>query len=236
MQEVFVECFRAAGTGRRLNRRTRADSGNSYGCDAERRTPSRARHVRRRLVADFDPDALPGDDESLSLAFDRAWARALLGEAARLQAQRAAAVSSAALQRVELLRLRFQAGMPPRDIARLWKVDAAEVYREYDTARDEFRDCLRAVTAWTGTPTTAFAYPNGQPGVDYTADTIALLRDSGVDVAFTTRAGFAGPREAAFEQPRFVMLAGVSASELAHRLAYSWRRIAASSPPVGSRT
>jgi len=90
--------------------------------------------------------------------------------------------------------------------------------------RDQIRDGMRAVTAWTGKPTTAFAYPNGQPGVDYTGDTIALLRDAGIDIAFTTQAGFAGRPEAALEQPRFMMLAGVSPAELAHRLAYSWRR------------
>lgn len=100
--------------------------------------------------------------------------------------------------------------------------------------RDQIRDCVRAVTAWTGKPTTAFAYPNGQPGVDYTADTVALLRDEGIDVAFTTRAGFAGRRGAALEQPRFMMLAGVSASELAHRFAYSWRRVAESNASPGA--
>jgi peptidoglycan/xylan/chitin deacetylase (PgdA/CDA1 family) len=99
--------------------------------------------------------------------------------------------------------------------------------------RDQIRDCVRAVTAWTGRPTTAFAYPNGQPGVDYTADTVALLREEGIEVAFTTRAGFAGRREAALEEPRFMMLAGVSSSELAHRLAYSWRRAAAPHAPSG---
>ena len=100
--------------------------------------------------------------------------------------------------------------------------------------RDQIRDCIRAVTAWTRTPTKAFAYPNGQPGVDYTADTVALLRDEGIEVAFTTRAGFAGRRERALEQPRFMMLAGVSASELAHRLAYSWRRVAESHASSGA--
>jgi peptidoglycan/xylan/chitin deacetylase (PgdA/CDA1 family) len=92
--------------------------------------------------------------------------------------------------------------------------------------RDEIETSLRALETWTGKPVTALAYPNGQPGVDYTDDTIALLRAAGVDVAFTTRAGFAGAAEAALEQPRFLMLAGISQSELAHRLAYSWRRVA----------
>jgi peptidoglycan/xylan/chitin deacetylase (PgdA/CDA1 family) len=92
--------------------------------------------------------------------------------------------------------------------------------------RDEIVTSLRVLETWTRKPVTAFAYPNGQPGIDYTDETIALLRDARVNLAFTTRAGFAGPGEAALEQPRFLMLAGVSQAELAHRLAYSWRRVA----------
>lgn len=98
--------------------------------------------------------------------------------------------------------------------------------------REQIGECVRALETWTGKSVTAFAYPNGQPRVDYTDDTMALLREAGIDIAFTTRAGFAGRGEAALEQPRFMMLAGVSQSELAHRLAYSWRRVAASHTPA----
>ena len=92
--------------------------------------------------------------------------------------------------------------------------------------REQIGECVRALEAWTGKPATAFAYPNGQPGVDYTADTMALLREGGIDIAFTTQSGFAGRGASPLEQPRFMMLAGVSEPELAHRLAYSWRRVA----------
>jgi peptidoglycan/xylan/chitin deacetylase (PgdA/CDA1 family) len=78
--------------------------------------------------------------------------------------------------------------------------------------------------AWTGTPVHAFAYPNGQPREDYTSETVELVRESGVDTAFTTRHGFALPDEPTLERSRFFMLAGVSAAELAHRLTRSWRR------------
>lgn len=76
---------------------------------------------------------------------------------------------------------------------------------------------------WIGRPVTAFAYPNGRPGQDYTADTVALVKGSGFETAFTTRTGFATSREEPLEYSRFLMLAGVSAAELAHRLCYSWR-------------
>jgi len=92
--------------------------------------------------------------------------------------------------------------------------------------RDEIVTSLRVLETWTGKPVTAFAYPNGQPAIDYTDETVALLREARVRLAFTTRAGYAGAGEAALEQPRFLMLTGISQSELAHRLAYSWRRVA----------
>jgi peptidoglycan/xylan/chitin deacetylase (PgdA/CDA1 family) len=77
---------------------------------------------------------------------------------------------------------------------------------------------------WIGRSVTAFAYPNGRPGQDYTDDTVALVKLNGFETAFTTRTGFATPHEEPLEYSRFLMLAGVSAAELAHRLCYSWRR------------
>jgi peptidoglycan/xylan/chitin deacetylase (PgdA/CDA1 family) len=77
---------------------------------------------------------------------------------------------------------------------------------------------------WTSRPVTAFAYPNGRPGEDYTAETVRLVKESGFEMAFTTRNGFATPGEDPLERSRFLILAGISAAELAHRLCYSWRR------------
>lgn len=77
---------------------------------------------------------------------------------------------------------------------------------------------------WTGRPVTAFAYPNGQPGQDYTPETVELVRQAGYDFGFTTRSGFATPGEPPLERSRFMMTAGIGAEELAHRLCYSWPR------------
>ena len=90
--------------------------------------------------------------------------------------------------------------------------------------RREILDNKHALEEWTGRPVRAFAYPNGRPGVDYTPATAGLLAELGFDMAFTTRHGWAGPAEPALERSRFLMLAGISSAELAHRLAYSWRR------------
>ncbi len=43
--------------------------------------------------------------------------------------------------------------------------------------RQEILENRAALEAWTGRSVRAFAYPNGRPGVDYTADTVAILRD-----------------------------------------------------------
>jgi peptidoglycan/xylan/chitin deacetylase (PgdA/CDA1 family) len=79
------------------------------------------------------------------------------------------------------------------------------------------------VEAWIGRSVTAFAYPNGRPGFDYTPESVQLVEEAGFDFAFTTRAGFAVRSDSPLECARFLMLAGISAAELAHRLAFSWR-------------
>jgi peptidoglycan/xylan/chitin deacetylase (PgdA/CDA1 family) len=93
-----------------------------------------------------------------------------------------------------------------------------------DTQRDEITQNLFALAEWTDRPIRAFAYPNGRPGKDYNADTMDTLRECGVDLAFTTGEQFATTTAPALELPRFLMMATISDAELAHRLAYSWKR------------
>jgi RNA polymerase sigma-70 factor (ECF subfamily) len=89
------------------------------------------------------------DDEArLSHAFDRAWAKALLREAGRMQEERARSAGTAACRRVELLRLRFHDGLKIRQIAARWQVDAAVLHHEYARARQEFAAALRDVVAF----------------------------------------------------------------------------------------
>jgi len=90
--------------------------------------------------------------------------------------------------------------------------------------REQIQRNKTVLEQWTGGAVTAFAYPNGRPEVDYTKDTVELVKESGFALAFTTRHGFAGTAEPALEHSRFLMLAGISAAELAHRLCHSWRR------------
>ena len=90
--------------------------------------------------------------------------------------------------------------------------------------RREIEQNLASIEEWTGVRVRAFAYPNGRPGVDYNADTLRILRELHVDMAFTTRPIFAGADEPALERSRFLLLDDTSAAELAHRLTYSWPR------------
>jgi RNA polymerase sigma-70 factor (ECF subfamily) len=146
VQEVFVECLRQGG-GLQTVRPDRPGGFRAflYGLVrnvALRFEQRRAHALARRAPGPFEADALPARDDTLSRTFDRAWARAVMREAAARQAERADALGPAARRRVELLRLRFHEGLPIRDVARLWGEDPAALHREYARARAEFKAAL----------------------------------------------------------------------------------------------
>lgn len=93
----------------------------------------------------------------------------------------------------------------------LARLSETEQYDEIATDRQALRE-------WTATEVRAFAYPNGRPGLDYDAETVAAVARAGYRVAFTTRHGFARAGEPPLERSRFLMLAGLGPAELAHRL------------------
>ena len=149
VQETFLDCFREGGV------LGRAESGRQGGfrafffgvlrhtaLHAETR---KAREMERRDGGSFHPERLESDDETLSRVLDRAWAKAVVREAVELQASRAKTAGPEAAKRADLLRLRFQEGLPVREIAKLWNDDAAKVHHEYATARKEFLSALREV-------------------------------------------------------------------------------------------
>ena len=90
--------------------------------------------------------------------------------------------------------------------------------------RDELANCQAALERWTGQRIDSVAYPFGAPGADYTEETVAIAAHLGLTAGFTTRGRFARRGDPALEQSRFVVLAAVSAAELAHRIAYAWPR------------
>jgi RNA polymerase sigma factor (sigma-70 family) len=145
VQEVFVECFRqggaleAAGAGRVPSFRAFL-----YGVirNVARRFESRPMRAAAPL-----PE-IAANEESQSRLFERTWAQALMAEAAQLQQRRASERGPEALRRVELLRLRFEEGLPIRAIAERWGVAAAELHHAYAKARQEFRADLLEVVAF----------------------------------------------------------------------------------------
>ena len=90
--------------------------------------------------------------------------------------------------------------------------------------REEIAESRDALATWTGRPVKAFAYPNGRPALDYSDETLTILRDLGFDIAFTMRPSFARPAEPPLEHSRLLILAEVTAAEMAHRLAFTWPR------------
>ena len=152
VQDVFIECLRDGG----LLDRARADRPGGfraflYGAVrkvALRAEARRARQLTREPGEVVDLQRLPGGEEALSRVYDRAWAKAVVREAAERQSALAAQRGEAALRRVELLRLRFQEEMPIREIAGRWGLDAASLHHEYARARQEFRSALREVVAF----------------------------------------------------------------------------------------
>ncbi len=90
--------------------------------------------------------------------------------------------------------------------------------------REELASCRTALESWTGRPINSVAYPFGSPGTDYSDETVAIADALGFTAGFTTRGDFARPSEPDLERSRFVVLAAVTAAELAHRMTYAWTR------------
>ena len=72
-----------------------------------------------------------------------------------------------------------------------------------DAARREIADSKRQLESIIAAPTTVFAYPNGRPVEDYTAESVALVRDLGFDAAVSTAWGAAHSASNLWELPRF---------------------------------
>jgi RNA polymerase sigma factor (sigma-70 family) len=165
-QDVFVECFRDGGVLEKADPK-RAGGFRAFLLGAVRNV-ARRHEARPRLDVRL-PANVPADDTAPAESFDRAWARTLLKEAARVQEDAARQAGSTAERRVALLRLRFHDGLAIRDIAERWGIDAEKLHHEYATARDEFRAALREVVA--------FHHPGAPSGeLDrHAAELLALL-------------------------------------------------------------
>ncbi len=147
IQEVFIACFREGGALERVQRDTeRGFRGFLFGVVRNVALHLERTQARRSARQDSPPDSrLPADDPGLSMAFDRGYARSIMREAASLMASRAQDGDAEARRRVALLELRFEEGLPIREIALRWEVEANLLHNEYAKAGREFRSALRHV-------------------------------------------------------------------------------------------
>jgi len=70
-------------------------------------------------------------------------------------------------------------------------------------AREEIAQGKAALEALIGAPLRLFAYPNGQPDMDYTDDHVALVKEAGFVAAVSTNWGVSDRRSDPFQLPRF---------------------------------
>jgi RNA polymerase sigma-70 factor (ECF subfamily) len=170
VQEVFVECFKRGGVLDRAER-GRGFRPFLYGVVrnvALRVETARGRRKEHQPAESGELERVPAGEESLACAFDRAWAKAVLRDAAGQMERQAQGAGAAAVRRVELLRLRFHEGLPIRAIAARWQADTAALHHEYARAREEFRAALQEVVA--------FYHPGTAAEVEREcADLLALL-------------------------------------------------------------
>lgn len=153
VQDVFVECFRDDGALAHADSDKGSFRGFLYGIvrHVALRVEGRARHAQQEGTR-MSPE-IAADEPTVAELFDREWAQALMREAADLMRQNAG--DDGARLRVELLRLRFGADLPVREIAARWSMELSAVHRAYARAREEFRHCLRQVVAFNAVRTEA---------------------------------------------------------------------------------
>jgi len=148
VQDVFIACFQAGGA---LDRADASQGGFRpffYGVVRNIALQHETRNARRRDESPPSDFEVAARDAELSRIFDRQWAAEIMRQAAHRQADHAAECGPAAVRRIDLLRLRFQEGLPIRTIAERWSVDRDWLHHEYATARQEFRTALFEVVAF----------------------------------------------------------------------------------------
>ena len=151
VQELFVDCYRPGGLLAKAEP-SRKSGFRSFLFGSVRYIALRfERRTERRTAThedDVDFTQVPTNDDPPSRAFQRAWAETLVDVARKLQERRAGESGPEGEQRVVLLRLRFEQGIPIREIAKRWHVDADALHRVYARARRDFHQALRDVVAY----------------------------------------------------------------------------------------
>ena len=149
VQDVFIECFRDGGALSRVDPE-RPGGFRAFFFGVIRNVALRferkhARSLARKPSEEVEFAELKASEKTASKVFERAWARAVMKEAVDKLNERAASAGEEALKRAALLRLRFQEGLPIREIAARWDLPAEQVHRQYARARKDFKSVLLEV-------------------------------------------------------------------------------------------
>jgi peptidoglycan/xylan/chitin deacetylase (PgdA/CDA1 family) len=89
---------------------------------------------------------------------------------------------------------------------------------EAEVAEKEIVASFNGLAEITGHEITCFAYPNGEPGLDFTQREMSILSRAGCRYAFATQAGILGPGTDPFAIPRFGISEGDSVQYLKLKL------------------
>lgn len=152
IQEVFLECLREGGVLERC--REEPPGGfrpfllavvrNIARRVEERRAGRKEHHLTTRFQREGGVD----EDTDPARMFDRTWAVTIVRNARRRVEERLGKGSPAAQQRVELLRLRYQEGVPVKEIAPQIGEDPRRVHHQLEEARRDFHRALREEVAF----------------------------------------------------------------------------------------
>jgi RNA polymerase sigma-70 factor (ECF subfamily) len=152
VQEVLLACLRGGGALARADE-NRPGGFRAFFYGIVRNVALHAeRSARRRkdrpAAVERDLEEVPADDPGLSTAFDRAWAEAIVREAAVRHRELASEGGEQAARRLELLRLRHEEGLPIREIAERQGADPDYLHHQYAKAREDFRKALVEVVSF----------------------------------------------------------------------------------------
>lgn len=147
VQEVFMECFRSNGVLDRAELQNgpgfRAFLGGVIRNVARRCEETSMKQREGRLDTTLAEQLQPVRQRSISELLDQGWVVMILDGARKRFRNRALLDTEQGARRVELLRLRFEDGLPIREIAKQWASPAEQVHTLYRRARREFHTSLR---------------------------------------------------------------------------------------------
>lgn len=145
VQDVFVQCFKDGGVLDKVDpQRPGGFRAFLYGVVKNVALMAERAQARRRERGEdsvLSLDQIERDEATLSQAYDRAWALLVTREAGELMIRRVAEREDGGV-RARVLELKYDEGLPPRDISAQLGVDVEVVYRIVRLSRKEFRTAL----------------------------------------------------------------------------------------------